>query len=122
MEGDLPCGFPGNASSPGQMPWKSMEEKAIHELFLHLYSSRSAGLGSLLFISLVDIHLSPQLAVNVLSDIPLKLCKLLLSWSAFYTCVYFSPHSSILQSSLQRRSALLNIVFAKFQDTSSLGT
>lgn len=96
----------------------------MHELLLHFCSSRSEGLGSLLFISLLDIHLSPQLAVNVLSDIPLKLCKLLLSRSAFYTCVSFSPQrSSISQSSLQRRSALLNIVFfAKFQDTSSLGT
>lgn len=95
----------------------------MHELLLHFCSSRSAGLGSLLFISLLDIHLSPQLAVNVLSDIPLKLFKLLLSWSAFYTCVSFPPRSSLSQSSLQRRSVLLNIgFFVKFQDTSSLGT
>lgn len=67
----------------------------MHKLLLHLCSSRSAGLGSLL-----DIHLSPQLPVNVLWDIPLNLCKLLLSWSTFYTCVCFPPRSSILQSSL----------------------
>lgn len=56
-----------------------MEKKARQELLLHLYLSRHAGLGSLLFVSLLDIHLSLQLAVNVLLDIPLKLCKLLLS-------------------------------------------
>jgi len=48
----------------------------MRELLLHLCSSRSGGLGSLLFIRLLDIHVCPQLAVNVLSDIPLKLCKL----------------------------------------------
>lgn len=81
LEADQPCvdgpvlvSQCGSIGSPRWNPWK-----AIRERLLHLYLSRSARLGSLLFVSLLDIHLSPQLAVNVLSDIPPKLCKLLLS-------------------------------------------
>lgn len=56
-----------------------MGKKATLKLLLDSYLSRNARPGRLLFVSLLDIHLGPQLAVNVLSDIPLKLCKLLLS-------------------------------------------
>jgi len=76
------CEWP-NAGLPVWEYWlpkvKSLESQAMQERLLHLHLSRSTRLGSLLFVSLLDIHLSPQLAVNVLSDIPPNLCKLLLS-------------------------------------------